>query len=557
MVSNNPAFKIHGALKRSGLLVYADKTLPYYPVSKTPGNKVDYRNGGNQVQKLLESLDWKHDRNKIARFTVELMPFEELVPEVYAAWRPVVRETLYYLAENLPPQRLIPKLVQEISHPNRSLEQRFIRFITSMPTLQKLGQVIARNRNLDPQFREQLIQLENSIRDVSAKDIHQAINQSLAKKLKTYNVKIADIIHSEASVSAVTRFTWTNPASGLEENGVFKVQKPGIAALFKSEMQLLSGLAQHLKKKTAKHILAEVNLETTFSDIRNHLESELDSKREQANLLLAKKRLKMSSHVRIPTLIEELSTPTITAMSFEAGKKVTEAFQENTSRRNDLAVRIFETMVANPLYSSEDKAIFHADPHAGNLLVNESTHNLVILDWSLTEELSLSDRKKLVMLVSALFLQDEHLIFHVINELRVENTTYSDECMETIYRIIQEYLEGLPIIHLPKLKQILTLLDDVAAAGVQFSAGLLIFRKVLLTLDGLLKDLSDQLPLESIIAYFAFKEWVRHTWGLTIEELINKPTNLSASESFKLLQSAQWFGLRTGLQTISRLSSKN
>lgn len=378
----------------------------------------------------------------------------------------------------------------------------------------------------------------------------------MAKKLKTYNVKIADIVHSEASVSAVTRFTWTNPASGLEENGVFKVQKPGIAALFKSEMQLLSGLAHHLKEKAAKHILEDVDIETTFSDIRTHLESELDSKREQTNLLFAQKRLKMSPNVRIPTFIEELSTPTITAMSFEEGKKVTEAYQKTTWRRNDLANRIFETLVATPLYSSEDKAIFHADPHAGNLLVNEATHELVIVDWSLTEELSLSERKKLVMLVSALFLQDEHLIFHVINELRIENNTYSDECMETIHRIIQEYLEGLPIIHLPNLKQMLNLLDDVAAAGVQFSSGFLIFRKVLLTLDGLLKDLSDQVPLESIIAHFAFKEWVRHTWGLTTEELINKPTNLSASESFMLLQSAQWFGLRTGLQMLSRLSPK-
>ena len=45
----------------------------------------------------------------------------------------------------------------------------------------------------------------------------------------------APIILSEASVSAVMRFTWRNPVSGRRERGVFKVSKPHIPGYFAEE----------------------------------------------------------------------------------------------------------------------------------------------------------------------------------------------------------------------------------------------------------------------------------------------------------------------------------
>jgi ubiquinone biosynthesis protein len=38
-------------------------------------------------------------------------------------------------------------------------------------------------------------------------------------------------------------------------------------------------------------------------------------------------------------------------------------------------------MVAVPLLSKENYALFHADPHPGDLFYDERTRDLVILDW--------------------------------------------------------------------------------------------------------------------------------------------------------------------------------
>src|SRR5207302_104490 len=83
-----------------------------------------------------------------------------------------------------------------------------------VPGLQKLGQVIARNQHLRPALRDALARLENGIRDVKAQEIREIIQRDLGERVKTYDVRVERKILSEASVSAVLRFTWRDPESG-------------------------------------------------------------------------------------------------------------------------------------------------------------------------------------------------------------------------------------------------------------------------------------------------------------------------------------------------------
>lgn len=506
-----------------------------------------------EIRLLLESIDWKKSQKAMAHLLSDILPFENLVPEVHKAWRPVVKEALIFLAGRLPPERLIPKLIEQIIKPDRPLELRFLQFITRMPTLQKLGQIIARNRNLEPHFRAQLIHLENSIRDVGAVEIQKIISGELGDKLKRFHVKPEEVIHSEASVSAVIRFTWINPSSLREEQGVFKVRKPGITKCFKSEMKILKSLAGHLSKNCPDSMLEAVDLAALFKEVNNHLKKELDPELEQQNLVAANNRFRNLPGIRIPKLIEELSTPRLTAMSFEEGQKVTEAYQVNAWRKSELTILLVEALIATPLYSSEEEAVFHADPHAGNLFVNEKNRELVILDWSLTENLTREERHNITRLVSALFLRDEQLIFDVLNELSVGRELENENQAEAVFKRIRSYVRDLHPLNLPSLNAVLQLLDEVTLTGIRFSTGLVIFRKMLLTLDGVLKDVGGHIPLESVLAHYAFKEWIRLCWGMNSLEMMKKPVTLSPMDSLTLFQSAQWFGLRTGLQTISRI----
>ena len=157
--------------------------------------------------------------------------------------------------------------------------------------------------------------------------------------------------------------------------------------------------AQYLvrKHRTAGTHLGR--LAETLTEIRLLLEREVDFPREQATLANALSEYRSLRGVRVPQVIPRLSTATITALTFEEGKKVTDVRVVPAKLRLSVADRLARALLAVPALSREKNSIFHADPHAGNLLYDRRRNELVILDWALTERLTRRQRKNVVLLV--------------------------------------------------------------------------------------------------------------------------------------------------------------
>ena len=125
------------------------------------------------VQTALESTDGKLWRVKLGNWAARMVPVELLVPEVHHEWRPLVREAILFVVSKLSASRLAPKIVEQMElGPEITAEVRLLRFIAKVPGLQKIGQVLARNRHLHPRLRRALIKLENGISDVSTEEIY-------------------------------------------------------------------------------------------------------------------------------------------------------------------------------------------------------------------------------------------------------------------------------------------------------------------------------------------------------------------------------------------------
>jgi predicted unusual protein kinase regulating ubiquinone biosynthesis (AarF/ABC1/UbiB family) len=435
------------------------------------------------------------------------------------------------------------------------LEQRLIILIAQMPSLQKIGQIVARNRNLDPKFRAELTRLENAIRDITPAEIRTEVEHQLGQQLETYHVELKKMILTEASVSAVIRFTWVNPVTSKHEQGVFKVLKPYISEYFSEELGLLQGLAEFFETNRQNYALAEVSLRDVFDDVRLLLEQEINFLGEQANLTAAYQRYTNVSGIRVPRLIRELSTPTITAMTEEKGVKVTEAFSQDPFRRIEVAARIVEALLAIPLFSQEEEAIFHADPHAGNLFVDEKARELVLFDWALTERLSREERRQLVLLVLAVALRNERHIFQAIAKLSKDNITKDRTKANIVRSHVAHFISHLSPLTVPGIAHVLTLVDNIILSGVTVSASLLMFRKVLFTLDGVLHDVTSGVPVDLILTWYIVKQQMRSASRLN--PLSTSPTNfrfpLSNFDRIALTWSAQFFGLRVGLQTTKQM----
>ncbi|GJM06050.1 MAG: hypothetical protein DHS20C09_20460 [marine bacterium B5-7] len=504
-----------------------------------------------RAQAILEEIDWNRHAELLGKLSSELLPIEQLVPECYADWRSIVGEAVRFIGIRLRSQRLIPKLVEQLLLPeDTAIEQRLIRFISNMPSLQKLGQVIARNRNLEPAFRAALTKLENEIRDIEPDKIKVIIEQQLGSLLKKHKVKIENRIYAEASVSALLRFSWLNPQTNIKEQGVFKVLKPQLKKFFKEEMGLLQELADFLDTKKEQHALNKVNLRAMFEDIGKLLEQEFDSEREIHNLKDAYNRYTNSKGVKIPQLFATLSAPGVIAMSFEPGKKITDISASNTAQRRVLSTHMVEAMIARPLFDDAERAVFHADPHAGNLFVNEKTQELLIFDWALTEHLSREERRKIILLMSGVLLRDAHLITQAICELSEHNIKQDPVIHEALRAAIKPFINTLPFYKLPATKDVLSLLDNLMLSGINFSTPLLMFRKVLLTLDGVLHDLADAVSIETVLSKYVIDNLRYEACGLhylpSHQQDFKIP--ITNNDALSIVLSAQWYYFRSVCQ---------
>ena len=478
----------------------------FLPQGGTPSEKI------NAIEAGLRSPVGQSVREVMARWIVdEIVPVSELVPDAYKPWRPPVRDAMMFVVTRLSAARLAPKLLEQIELPPKTpAEVRLLRLIAKVPGLQKLGQVIARNQHLHRALRRALAKLENGIRDVQPEDIRDVIQKALGPRMQTFSVQVAPRILKEASVSAVVRFTWRNPDTKRRERGVFKVLKPHIPEYFAEDMDYLQGLAQYFGDRHHTYGFAPHLIPDTFRKVRRLLQHEVNFAREQKTLIEAGILYRSFPGVRIPRIIRPLCTPTITALTEERGIKVTSAAARlPVTRRRKVAEQMVEALVAVPLFSSTQDAIFHGDPHAGNLLYNSKTSELVILDWALRERLSREERRHLALLFLMVTLRDPVGTSNEVLALSQHLIRETSPLARRVRDTVNQFLDQMPASRMPSGADSMRLLERVAVQGVKFPSSLVMLSKVMFTLEGILGDIvGSDTGMGFTIARHVAQHWI-------------------------------------------------
>lgn len=481
----------------------------------------------NALTAILQSAAGQNFRQEASRWIVQALSVKRLVPEHYAEWRPLVRDAMLFFGSHLSTCRLAPKLVEQIElPPNTPPEKRLLRLIARVPGLQKLGQVIARNRHLHRSLRHELTHLENGICDVSADEIRTLIVQSLGSKLEQYAVEVEAKLLAEASVSAVMRFTWYNPERRRRERGVFKVMKPYVPDCFAEDMDLLARLAMHLGSKHDEYGFAEHVLPETFNDVRRLLQHEVEFVREQANLQKASRVYTSVRSIHIPRVIRPLCTPTITALTEESGEKITKAVAGMPNwRRVRIAERLIDAVIAVPLLTTGTNGMFHADPHAGNLLYDRRTKTLTLLDWALTGHITEEQRRQGALLFVMILLRDSQGVCEVIEALSAGRRKGRPSQSRIIREQVTRFFDEQPLTRIPRVKDVVDLLERIAWQGVRLPNHLVMLRKVLFTLDGILHDIaSASVSMEFLMVQRLLEEWLKNPaqlgWPLSLRDWV-------------------------------------
>lgn len=425
-----------------------------------------------------------------------------LLPPEYGAYRAPIADALAFFLERLPAPRLADALTAQAAlPPNADAAHRLVALMRQCPTLHKLGQVVARDRRLDVGLRRRLQSLESAPAEVPVAWIKSVLDRELDPDTLTHLV-LEPAALAEASVAVVIAGRFD--ANDEPIDVVLKVLKPDIETKLHHELDILTRAGAFLDERTVRYDLPALSYERAFEEVRMLLRHEVDLEVEQANLRRARHLYDGTAHVRIPAPVDSLCTAAATGMTRLSGVKITDHPSLDAAGRQRLAATLVEALLVRPLFDTTPEAMFHADPHAGNLLADEAGR-LGVLDWSLTGTLSKGAREHLVQIVLGALTLDRTRIARAVRSLALHDV--DDERLDAVVRAA---VSELRVDCLPGLPWLVSLMDAaVTQAGIVLDGDLMAFRKMLLTLDGVLLDVSEDHRTDWVLAAAAWKQLQR------------------------------------------------
>jgi ubiquinone biosynthesis protein len=188
-----------------------------------------------------------------------------------------------------------------------------------------------------------------------------------------------------------------------------KIQRPGLRRIVESDLALLAFFAGQLHARI--HALQPYDLPAVVAEVSAGVLRELDFTHEARNQRFFNATNPTPEHVFAPEVVEELSSECVLVMQRIIGRPV------DASGLEPAAARELARAGATSLFHQVLVAgFFHADPHAGNVLV-AADGRLCFLDWGLAGHLTRRLRLALADLFLAAVDQDAERIVQIAAEL--------------------------------------------------------------------------------------------------------------------------------------------
>jgi ubiquinone biosynthesis protein len=492
-----------------------------------------------RVQSLVESLD-----------------VEQILPPCYQSYRRLLVDGLCFFMGRLPARRLAEIVSDQIKLPDDSVfADRVFALLHRCPTLHKMGQVIARDRRLSRELRQRLQRLESVPPTIGLGDLPSDVVQEIENM---DDIEMSGSPLAEASVALVLPFTWRGSSTNDPQHGVFKVLKPGVEERLFEELEILAELGPFLEQRCEHYGLPGLDYRETLDSVARLLRQEVHLEREQRHLTEAAESYAQDAKVVIPRLLPFCSSR-ITAMERIEGGKITDV-KLGRSSRIKLADLVFETLVARPFWSPGEACQFHADPHAGNLY-STPDERLAILDWTLVGRLDKEQRIDLVQIVLGGITLNEAQVCRAVSRL---GRTLPDESRlrDHVRAALREIRQG----RLPGFDWSQRLLDGVATStGMSFPENLMLFRKALLTLSGVVEDITTAASLDRVMLNQGLRQFSNEWPSRMFADPSSRShgTHIANVELMELAGSwpatvsVYWQGLwRDGLDKLQRLQDR-
>lgn len=351
----------------------------------------------------------------------------------------------------------------------------------------KFGQVLSTRKELfSPIFIDELERLQHRVKPLSEEQVKQILERSLPQSMGEIFSQFQMEPIAAASIGQVHKARLKD-----YEEVVVKLLRPEVKGIMRDDLEILEEFANWLStKSTWAESLGFRELAGGFAD---GLREEIHLDIEVRNTLQVKNALAKSDYkVRIPKIFTPYSNENVIVMEYIRGQSVADGaseFNRLSIDRRQFARTVLYSFFEQMLFSG----IFHADPHPGNIHIDETDGTPVLLDFGAVGRLGATQQEGLKLFLMGIQLNDSSVLYDGLT-LLVENADHAERArMEQA--IDQILLKISYVDRIPTEELIHALFTVVRDFGLAFYPAVGLALRSLVTLDGTLRVIDPRFDI--------------------------------------------------------------
>lgn len=306
------------------------------------------------------------------------------------------------------------------------------------PTFVKLGQTFSNREDLlPPELTQELQKLQDKVETVEM-DIEEILENEFNISVKEH---FADIQKNPLATASIAQVYKAVLMDGTDV--ILKIKKPDVQTVIEDDLLLIKDLEKLVSSYS--EIGEKLNLKQAISTFEKSLLEEVSLINEKENILQFKRNFKNNKETYVPKIYEEFSNNNVLCMEFIDGIKVTDKsvlLVNNIDPVNvsEVGLRLFVSQIF-------DYGFFHADPHAGNILVKKDG-KVVFIDFGAVGKIPPNDKEVLENLIVSFVAKNPHKIVRYLKKMAISYQIPDERRFEN------DVEEILDFVHSSSLKEI-------------------------------------------------------------------------------------------------------